>query len=418
MSPSVVSLVLVVSKISPSRVPTILENIRDQLPQLKDLDIYYEMGTEGLPPYDDEIAGLLQALPKLTTLSLPLFCLNASMIRALSQHQSLESILVDSSSTYVPYPCNERERERSLVLPNKLLETGAFPSLNQLSLSTPSLTDAQKFFTQPGFPGTNLRSLWFHTTTIPSPASFGELLTYLAGVCPFLTDLEMILQARQYSRRSDFSSVEALGARDLHPLLGFNSLHVFRIRHPYPIDISDTELRELVSKWPRLCVFDLNPHPVVSKVPTLTLGAFVTLATYCPYLFEIGLYVDATAAPPSVPPWIIVSRRQLDITTLHIGRSPLLIGANAPVTTFPQLARYLAHFMVDSSKTDWEWPNEDDLPPRLRNEWNWWASVAAYSRDDVETYVAGWKIVAAMTSLVLEGRRSVWEWNEMVRQEI
>jgi hypothetical protein len=64
--------------------------------------------------------------------------------------------------------------------------------------------------------------------------------------------------------------------------------------HDHPVQMTDSQLTTLASRWPSLEVLNLACEPVkLTDASTLTLGAFVPFARYCPRMRELGLFVDA-----------------------------------------------------------------------------------------------------------------------------
>lgn len=413
MGEAVVDLTLMVTSMGQEphlRIPVTLENVRDRLTNLQNLSLFYDPDTLELPNYDDQITALLRHMPRLKTLTLPLFCLNGPMVQALSCHKNMQEIHVDSEDPFATYPCNAETRTVSTM--NHPLGTDAFPALRHIAFSTATVTDARSFIIQTAFPSKHITNLWIHTPSIPPSSAVRDLISGLAGVCLSLTTLELIFQAPTYSEDSNMSSVDPIQARHLLHLPTLARLSTFRIRHPYPIAIGDADFAELLAKWPHLRSLSLNPHPVVTMPTMLTLGAFLPLAMHCRGLTELGLYIDATLAVPPLPRDVVALKYELPISTLYLGRSPLSSEDDASTTTYPEVARYLGSFIKGGSPVKWMWPDGDIFPPQLQDEEDWLHDLAVYN--ELADYEEGWKTIEVMTGLVLDGKRSVRGWHQLI----
>ena len=70
----------------------------------------------------------------------------------------------------------------------------------------------------------------------------------------------------------------------------------FVLTHDHPIQMTHSQLTTLASRWPSLEVLNLACEPIkLTDTSSLTLGAFVPFARYCPGMRELALFVNAGA---------------------------------------------------------------------------------------------------------------------------
>lgn len=316
MSPSTTSLQLILLPISGDRNPTVLENIASRMPQIQQLDILYVSKTA---PYDDELLELLQSLTMLTQVRLPFQYFDASVARTLSGAQHLQYVYLDSELPIITYPSGATPRP--LTRPDRPLIENPFPSLHYFSLSTPNLHDIITFASQPAQPLRNLESLWIHSPQISPAQAVRNFLEALVLASPVLGRLELHLHDFVYKNGNALRQVQPLTAEDILPILHFEKLFVFRIAHPYPIQLNDGDVHEIATRWPHMQKLHLNPNPVIPMETTLTLSAIIPLLLNCPNIYSISLFLDATQTTPTAlePVSGFTPHSQLE---LQLGSSP------------------------------------------------------------------------------------------------
>lgn len=407
---------IVTPDIGPPLVPYILKDIEERLPGLQELTIIYDERL--LPRFDDELSGLFGRLRHLRCLSLPFGCLslpfgclNATFMQLVALHLQLEKI---SLGPFSMYPTG------SVVSPLydpdvRPLPPDAFPSLRHLEFSTGTLSNAGTFLSQTGFPAGNLVSIWLHTEIIPSSSQLGVALEGLASICAGLQNLEVFLCGLVYDfdfALADLKTINTINLQDLAPLTRFPSLRSFIISHPYPIATnSDADLSTVVS--PLMTCIKLNPHPIVPGPTNLTLGAYAFLMEHYPRLQEIGLFVDAEKPVPTPAP----SSRRLT-AKVHVGSPPLPITADAPITVYPAIARFLAS--IFSASSTWVYPDEEVFTAEAIDKEDWLPELT--EKHETEKYLNGWKAIETMIRLVEWGRENEGDRNapemQRLREEI
>lgn len=188
----------------------------------------------------------------------------------------------------------------SSMTPKCTLEEGAFPKLSVITFSASTVPDILAFFTQPAFPLANLTVVWVHAPIVPDPSHVEALFADLLRAVPSMVDLSLGLLRLSYTGPSDLEDVKPLTLRTILPVTRWSSLRSFSVSHPRPISLTDDEVdafaRALHVDFEELL---LNLNPLIATPPTLTLKAFLPVASRFRKLKELGLYFDATIVPPT-----------------------------------------------------------------------------------------------------------------------
>lgn len=191
---------------------------------------------------------------------------------------------------------------------------GSFPSLVDLSLEV-NLQDAIEFIESSSFPR-QLTTFYIRSLCLAPPADIQHFFTQCSTVSRSLTHLYLDLHTNSVEAVSE-SHYLTLGT--LRPVLSCPNVTHFMITHNAPLSISDGDVEFLASRWTSLVSLYLNDEPLWLETPKLTLAALLSFAEHCPRLEELGLYVDATAPPPSLLDPIPFTQ----LRTLDFGISPI-----------------------------------------------------------------------------------------------
>lgn len=378
------------SQASELRTISVLMNVADRMPQLTELWIGYL--DDDTPNYDSNILHLLQHLPALQNLTLPALCLDAAIVSALAHHKDLHTIDIDEGEPFVLYPCTQETR--FMFDSSKPLPVDAFPSILNMKFSAPNLDDAASFIFQPEFPLYNLKRLFIHTRIVPPSEDVGRFIERLVTACDVLDDLRLDFHELQYRSSIHLSATASLEFRHIAPISLLKTLTSLIIRHPYPLDMNDDDVERLAAGLPNLAVLHLNPYPVITTTTEVTCLALRHLASHCPDLVNVGIYLDGNVAmtPISILP------RPLSVT-LTLGHSPLPVRSDSTILHYPRIARYLGSVLSESCT--WGWKN-DVFVPELHNYRTWLPSVTPHH--DLDGYKRGWETVAALTRMIFEDR--------------
>lgn len=390
-------------KVFPSpHIPSTLDSIRERLIHLEYVNICLENESIRIP--DECLIALFKSLSRLKYLSLPILCLNLPIIVALSGHPRLQAINCDLEPPFVLH--THQVSSRPTLCSDEPLDVGAFPSLKIIQFSIGKIMHATSFLTMPHFPLRNLASLWIHVRSAPSSKSVEIFLEDLVPTSPLLEELSLAFHRIIYSAsKNNFDTIPHLHIHHLFPFLRFPRLNSFTVTHPYPIQMTDADVIKIATNSPLLEVLSLNPIPIVTAPTTLTLGSLLPLALHCPSLRKVGLYLDASVSIP-LP---AINRLNTSSMELSLGRSPLSTTVDAAVTTYPSIAEYLASFLSHSST--WTWPDAERYTAEVKKPEEW---LPAFATDyhDWEEYERGWKVIEAMTHLILKDRALMKDVND------
>lgn len=394
-----------------SQTPPIIRDIGDRLRQLEYLCVEY-LGMN-LPNYDVELQGLLQSLSSLREVRLPCLCLDASFAQIISRHRHLRTISIEFK--YCPYTCVEATR--TLYRSDTPLHRGAFPSLHELSCTARDLPDLSSFLTQPAFPLCNLVTLWCHTRAMPSHEALMGLLESLTSNCHSLNTLALSFNQLAYHDENELQSIPHIHLQHLVPISRLSHLQWFEFRHPYPLEGTDDDVRQLTSRCPRIKGLLLNPNPLLLKSTSLTLIALKVLVLQCPQMQKIGLYIDARVVPVATP--LFIARmpghtgRGNTIRTTRPGHglspSAFRPASTAPITLtldssiipviedgcyddYSSIAKYVTGLPFSSEIFLWD-RSYDKIRVHLGSD--------PYE-DDKDSRERGWETIASIANLIME----------------
>lgn len=244
-------------------------------------------------------------LPEIEEIGLPFRTLDAPLAKALSQHKNLRKVMSDipqlSARHFIPYSAMQ-----SLLSIQFCLQPAAFPALTTFHVPARTISEAYTYITGPFFPFRNLTSLRIlspvmthHPLTREWKATFSskdieELISNLAISCCSLGTLDLRLHEEKDTRLDDImAELEPLEINDIiRGTLRFTTLFTFRIYHPYPIRVKDSDIVRLTREWPHLHGLHLSPCPLIKSITDLSLGALVPLTTNCPEIEDIGIYIN------------------------------------------------------------------------------------------------------------------------------
>lgn len=277
-----------------------------------------------------------------------------------------------------------------------------------VTFSAYTVPDISAFFLQPAFPLANLTIVWIHAPTVPDPSQVEALFDDLSRAVPTLVDLSLGLLRLSYTGPSDLEDAKPLTLQTILPITRCPSLRSFSISHPRPIPLTDEQVEEFVrSLHPDFEELLLNPNPLIATPPTLTLKAFLPLASRFRKLKELGLYFDSTIVPPR--PTSHQGRFAPDLV-FWVGRSYL---PASPLSSYATVARFLALFIP--VETTWYLPGEGPIFTRFTSEW---LDEMSGSLSDTNGFKQGWKLVQAMVLVVAEERKAREDAVQMLTQVI
>ncbi|KAI0073081.1 hypothetical protein K474DRAFT_1700561 [Panus rudis PR-1116 ss-1] len=268
----------------------------------------------------DDIMTLLDSLPGIEQLTVPLYCLSSAIVEQLARLKQLTSVSYNKSM-------EKWKGDRTDVAHfAPFLFEGAFPSLRRLSISA-QLNHALNFMTCI-FAPKNLTRLYIHAIATDDPAIVRQLFEILSLKCKSLQELvvDYILEPNAPL----FYPPPPLNARPsidtFRPLLTLTTLKKFEFRWDYQLNLTRDDMFDFATSWPSLEILMLNCQPVPELTPpVLTPSALLPFAEHCPKLRHLGLYLNADAIPTSTVSEILHPFQALEI--LSVGAS--CIGADS-----------------------------------------------------------------------------------------
>ncbi|KAG8922042.1 hypothetical protein FRC00_007896 [Tulasnella sp. 408] len=214
-----------------------------------------------------------------------------------------------------PHPSGTFEElfEEAGLLPVKTFaDSQAYPVLETLHLSASAdcVVDTLRFFDLP----CSLRHLQIHPTAL----SLDDLTFMVEVISTNPTNLKtcVISDTRLWMNKRSIGNVPPFTMRPLYPLLILTDLEIVKIDLDVVYHLTDDDLGDMASAWPKLQVLHICPWKEVETVSATTLPSLVglrTLTTGCPNLLELKLKVDAS--------------RNLGEVTKSLGKSARARGA-------------------------------------------------------------------------------------------
>ncbi|KAK7435046.1 hypothetical protein VKT23_019854 [Stygiomarasmius scandens] len=339
-----------------------LETMRARMPNLTKLALELAARSEYVMP----VATLVKGLSKITTLAIPPFPESSSIIAALSGLNNLERLDIGSGSI-----------EEVITHYNPIeKKSGYFSSLTTLCLFC-SYQTATNFFRNE-LPV--LSEVQIFTIHHEQPSIVQSLLTDMSKSCPFIRDISLLIKKGVFRPGSAPSVLDSLSIHHIRPVLSNASITTFRISHPSPMNLLQTDIDEITRAWPNIRHVSLCPDPlhyidstpnVSLSGPSLGLVALLPFAKNCPNIESIGLFVDATKHLGNNQ---LASQVFHKLHTLRVGVSP--IETEKSVTAFlchlikPEChviygSDWYTHESSSKSVDEQRWNVVDELLPLL-----------------------------------------------------
>lgn len=375
-------------------IPTLLRHIPERMPHLSELFIESDAMVHG---YDNEFAGALAFLLNLRIVTLPLYSFSPAVCMALSGLPQVQYIMRNHQE---PKPQRGDEIAQK-TFPNLALHPNAFPSLIYIALSSHCIVDARRVLLNPHFPTFRLATLKLHIPFSLDPVDVRGFLDSLAETASSsLRKLVLEFVKADYRLKEEVAKITPLRFEHILPATRFKHLFQLTITHTYPIELTDNDVKQLLEPWTNIEHLFLNPHPVITTAPSLTLAALKHLAKNCRTLNSVGLYVDASRPIPSIE--CIAPLRTWK--QFWIGCSPLP-PKSAMSSTYPPIVKFCAQLLHDDVEWKWKGDWETDQAEEIRSKvtGSWLFGVRGYV--DVEKMEKGWRIIEMMTRMMLEERR-------------
>ncbi|KAK7448460.1 hypothetical protein VKT23_013722 [Stygiomarasmius scandens] len=281
----------------------IWETVRSQMPLLTHIVVQ----VPPLASHLDQITQLIKNLPQLKSLELPAFEETSKILPCVLGISQLKRMKFNFSFI----PSSESNDDKII----SIRDVGCYmdspdldipPQLEDIDFHCASLGATMAFFQSRGFSQlTHLRTIC--TAAIEEPPLLGQFVTTISQTCRQITNFEFVLYSAVSKRileSQDSPDLPVLTCREIvsfsniRGILNCNEMIEFSFRHPYGLDITDFDIKELATAWPKLKSVRLGSNPVQrvdrGLIRNPTMNAFVSFVEHCPLIEEIYLIVDAT----------------------------------------------------------------------------------------------------------------------------
>ncbi|RDB16527.1 hypothetical protein Hypma_002894 [Hypsizygus marmoreus] len=323
-------------------------DIAARMPGLTHLDLRLSFPMRHI---EEDVATLVKSLLKLQKLTLPRHAFTTKLAEEAAQLAHL--VCVEFQYLSEQGTCDPDDT----LSFSPALEDGAFPALADFS-TTITFSATTRFLDSPYAP-INLTALYIDSPLIEPPSDVQALTALIATHCHLLKSLALVSAVDARTRLTSPPPKDACVNMDtLRPLFRCPNLTSLELVHHYPVDVSMHDMEELAKAWPALEVLLLGNEPAYIDHPSLTLGALVPFARWCPRLRHLGMFVradgEALAEVERSPPTFVSLR------TLSLGVSPFPF----PPPAFPSPSA----FTTSPSTQDETGTHDDDVPESASDE--------------------------------------------------
>ncbi|KAF5343574.1 hypothetical protein D9758_012978 [Tetrapyrgos nigripes] len=155
----------------------------------------------------------------------------------------------------------------------------------------------------------NLHSLSLFSINLEKPEGVRDLFHTIPTFAPNLVDLKVM-----YSCRSDIEDDleddplldDIVSFTDFRAVLACRKITRFVLNHPYPVNVTDSDLEEIASAWSHLRFIEISVDPAVpsltSRTRKPTIRGVYMLARCCPNLQVARLLLDTTTTVLTAEP--------------------------------------------------------------------------------------------------------------------
>ncbi|KAK7448459.1 hypothetical protein VKT23_013721 [Stygiomarasmius scandens] len=271
------------------------------------------------PKYLTPLTGLIKSLPNLTSVELPAFDKVSKILPAVLSLSRLRIMkfnaqLLDKASNRVVAVTDIGPYIDSLDVDTRL----EFPlELQEIEIYCVSFTAAVGFFRFHGLSDlVNLRKIDLVSNIIEKPSVIRDLFKALSQTCRQITHLEVTYtqglcseimddQVENPSSLPVLTSSDIVSFADIRHLLGCTEMVNMNFIHPYGLDITDEDVTEMATAWPKLRYAGIGSYPArrIDRgiVGSPSFRSFFTFVEKCPFIESIYLLVNTTIpfAPPT-----------------------------------------------------------------------------------------------------------------------
>ncbi|KAF8523449.1 hypothetical protein BU17DRAFT_43779 [Hysterangium stoloniferum] len=338
---------------------TFLCECASRLPDLSELDLRASFSVSEV---EAQLLGMLRCFRRLKKLSLPRFWITTSVLAVVADLPYLERIGWEPFAIWT-------EHANDVDIINFAEPDRSFPELDHISLET-SFTCVTRLLEDGTLP-TRLTSIMISTIDVVMPRTLQHFFQLCAACYPALTDL--VLHLFPVGKDPLIFYYDIISFETLQPILAIPTIRSFALWCPEQLPFTDANLEEIAQRWPDLTHLSLTSDPYIESHPRLTLSALVSLATHCPRLRHVTLYLDLTAPFPSSPTSCLSNIQLIDV-----GTSPISREVAKPTALFISLLCSTSSLVVGPSKQlrlqvnvesgpSWDPVLYDDIPRERKN---------------------------------------------------
>ncbi|KIJ56787.1 hypothetical protein M422DRAFT_238387 [Sphaerobolus stellatus SS14] len=370
MSPSLASFEVFALNFSPRIICTFFQTLQDRSPHLR---FFYLHATGPVTTVESFLAEFLRSLAYLEVIQLPCYWQTRAVVNALSSLKNLRSVRTHVPSRTI-YKGTQREVED---VGSITFYEGSFPALKTFYIDGRRLSDVESLLRKP-FAPRHLTTLTVMSLHIESHTMLHDFIKGLNDLCPLLRHIVFALYVSETSQ-----SPSAITWDTLRPLLEFPRLVGFKLTHREPLQITESDIKELAKGWPTLETLHLchDPHITEDAVYDggLSPGCLNHFAEYCPNLKELGLFMNATRWSQNSD-YPVPSKPFNRLQRLQVGVSR--------VTHAPVVARFLSDVcprqLAIFTDTCWESAALRESAPACQPRRDAWKQVAGFHRELVD----------------------------------
>ncbi|KZS94943.1 hypothetical protein SISNIDRAFT_465186 [Sistotremastrum niveocremeum HHB9708] len=268
-----------------------LENMARKAPAIE--IFHFWLGGEE-PEADQAIAGMIDAVRSLAclrSLDVHPFLATPDLLRELCSKRCLRSFWASD------FGAEEMEKDALQVIDVDPAMHPDFPRLCDVAICSTLVMEpsAQKMFHSPSLISLHIQ--------VVATNHISEFIPHISSACTQLRHFSIMLMRPDDSDDPNNIDDEVnLTMTMLNPLLAMKHIEVLVIDIPFPPLINDHELSQFATAFPRLRHFELCPRAQGAPLwKTPTLAALIPFATHCSKLVSIGIFMDASIPPPSLP---------------------------------------------------------------------------------------------------------------------
>lgn len=265
-----------------SAIESFFQDVVRRSPQIENFEFRSDIPFRNLGPV---LSNLVVGLPQLKTILLSETLLSSDVITALARCPLLEVVKMATSGAQLAID------DLQNFMP--VLEHGAFPNIKKMDMKA-HLWNVAHFF-QSAFPGSRLQHLFVRTLSPEKTESVGLFFELIAETCINIQSLALSIP--HGSPEEDDS--KPLPFSSWTPLLRCKYLSNLTLNIPMPLNLDDTQAKQIAQCWPQMQRLELKSH-TLDRWPSEvypSLATLVVFAQHCLELRSLAIYIHSSVIP-------------------------------------------------------------------------------------------------------------------------